>query len=233
MSRFQFDSYLNSATPKFLRGLSCIGAALLISAQTPPLNAQLNAQSNESPHSSAPFNHLPILVEPATARQLTSARQTYAIRIKLPADAGAALAAVQIRQPNPEQALSFDLSQTAAFQTTFQAAFQGTTKLGDAVTIQAAEQLEPSQIQISFAQPLQPGTTLTLLLKPRHLPTGRNQYPLIISAVPVGAELGSELGQQQIETCRSRYDPASDGRVLFWDLPPEFNPYIRNRPCQR
>lgn len=229
MSCCQFDSYLHLATPKLLRGLSCIGAALLILVQPLPLNAQLNPQLNEYPQASAQFDHPPILVEPATARQLTSARQTYAIRIKLPANAEAALASVQIRQPNPEQALSFDLSQTAAFQT----ALQGETKLGDAVTIQAAEQLEPSQIQISFAQPLQPGTTLTLLLLPRHLPTGRNQYPLIISAVPAGAELGSELGQQQIETCRSRYDNAGDGRVLFWDLPPEFNPYIRNRPCQR
>jgi Protein of unknown function (DUF2808) len=203
-----------------------IVAAALISL---PLTQLVQQPAGAQSEPSAQFNRLPLLVE-SSPRLLTNARQTYAVRIQLPADAGAALEAVQIRQPEPEQALDFALSQTTAFQNT---AFQDTARSDRSIPIQSVEQIDPGQIQITFVQPIQPGTSLTILLKPRHLPTGSNQYPLIVSALPVGADLGSELGQQQIETCRSRYDGESDGRVLFWDLPPEFNPYIRNHPCQR
>ncbi len=184
-----------------------------------PIDAQVPSQPSQ-------FEQLPILVEPSSQALLTSARQSYAISIQMPVDAGAALASVQIQQPDSAARLNFDLSQTKAFQ--------GTANRNSPIPIQSVEQVKPDQIQINFAQPIQPGTAVTLLLKPQHLPTGRNQYPVVVSALPVGAAASSlELGQRQIETCRSRYDGASDGRVLFWDLPPEFNPYLRDRPCQR
>ncbi len=200
-------------------GAVVLGTAWVVPSVQLPVSAQ---QINNLQAPLAPFQRLPQL-EPTPSSLLTNARQTYPIRLTLPADAGTSLTSVQIRQPNPEQALDFDLNQTAAFQ--------GTTRLGESIPIQSVVSIEPNQIQINFAQPVEPGASVTILLKPRHIPTGSNRYPLIVS-VPTGANSSSDLGQQQIETCRSRYDGQGDQRVLFWDLPPEFNPRLQNRPCQ-
>ena len=202
-------------------GLNLILGVALIS----PTLAHLAASAEQIPQ----FNQPPLLVEPTSPSLLTSARQTYPITINLPADAGTAIASIQIRQSDPKQALGFDLSQTTAAQT----AVSSRSRLSTSLPIQSMEQVESNQIQINFAQHEQPGNTITILLKPQHLPTGHNHYPLTVSALPVGAETSTELGQQQLETCRSRYDGQGDRRTLFWDLSPEFDPRLRDHPCQR
>jgi len=201
-------------------GLNLILGVALIS----PTLAHLAASAEQIPQ----FNQPPLLVEPASPSLLTNARQTYPITINLPTDAGAAIASVQIWQPDPKQALDFDLSQTTAVQTAVQA-----RQLSSLIPIQTVEQIDPKLIQINFVQPVQPGTTISILLKPQHVPTGNNHYPLMVSVLPVGSDTSTELGQQQLETCRSRYDGQGDRRRLFWDLPPEFDPRLRDHPCQR
>lgn len=171
------------------------------------------------------FAQPPVLVEQPTL-ELNSNRRAYTFSIRVPNNAGAAMAGVLLEQADDES-LDFDLGQTEAF-------LLGPSKNREAkLDLQSVEQIVPEQIQIRFAEPVTPGTTITIALEPRHIPKGSNSYQIEVSAFPVATHAAAFLGYQQVNTCRSRYDDEGDRRVLFWDLPPEFDPRVRNNPCRR
>lgn len=194
-------------------------AAQMLAAQSMLLSVQASQDGNGQNQVDRP-----LLVEQPT-QELNNRRETYTFSIRLPDNAGDLMAGVLIEQPDRDQLLDFDLDKTEAFR--------GTPEQREAIDLQSVEQIQPSQIQIRFAEPVNPGTAITIALKPQHVPTGSNTYQIRVSALPVATNTAEFLGYQQVNTCRSRYDNAGDRRVLFWDLPPEFDPRVRNHPCQR
>jgi hypothetical protein len=183
------------------------------------------------------FDHLPSLVTQASEAKLTSQNDSYRITITLPADAGESLAAVAIEQ-QADSALTFDLNKTKAF-------FGTPDRQGAKLDLASVDQVEPHRIQINFAQPINPGSTITLALEPERIPRGSQTYQIGISALPSAANSQAEfLGYQQLITERSRdheypytwsrdnifpFYNETDHRVLFWDLPPEFDSRTHRR----
>lgn len=185
----------------------------------------LPSQASQRLDGRVQFNQPPVLVEQPTL-ELNSNRRAYTFSIQVPNNAGAAMIGILLEQSDDES-LDFDLSQTEAFL------LGPSANRAAELDLQSVEQIAPDQIQIRFAEPVNPGTTVTIALEPRHIPRGSNSYQIGVSALPVATNAAEFLGYQQINTCRSRYDEEIDRRVLFWDLPPEFDPRVRNNPCRR
>lgn len=198
-------------------------AALSLSLMQSVLVAQM-AQARQRLNEPMQFDQPPVLVEQPTL-ELNSHRRDYTFSIQVPNNAGAAMAGVLVEQ-FADESLDFDLSQTEAF-------LDSTKNRTAELDLQSVEQIAPNQIQIRFAEPVAPGTTITIALEPRHIPRGSNSYQIGVSAFSVATNAAAFLGYQQVNTCRSRYDEDGDRRVLFWDLPPEFDPRVRNNPCRR
>lgn len=179
-------------------------------------------------------------VEPTSARlaqvpqKLTRRQDRYHVTLTLPSTSAIPLAAVRIEQSgNLEQPLTFDLDKTQAFN-------GSSAHLGEEIALQAVTQPEASQIQVTFARPVQPGETITITLKPERLPSSSQTYQFAISAL--SATQAEFLGYQQLSVERDRQYPwawnrddvfpfysETDHRVLFWDLPPEFDSRTRRR----
>lgn len=199
----------------------------------------LSAQAIQLTDGSVQFDHPPTL-QATSAAQSRSGSGMYYLTLSLPSNAGEALTAVIIAPQdlsNPERKLQFELDQTEAFLGTPQ---QPGTQLG----LQQVELLESSaDIRVTFMQPIRPGTTVTIGLKPSHTPNRHRIYQFGVTAIPA-AEIPSAvfLGYGQVNFQGDRYRDypfwwnrddifpyynETDHRVLFWDLPPEFD--IRTR----
>lgn len=187
-------------------------------------------QARQSLNEQMQFEQPPVLVEQPTL-ELNNNHRSYRFSIQVPNNAGAVMAGVLLEQANGES-LDFDLDQTEAFLSNLSANRTAELDLRQ-LDLQSVEQIAPDQIQIRFAEPVDPGTTVTIALEPQHIPRGSNSYQIGVSAFSVATNAAEFLGYQQIKTCRSRYDEDGDRRVLFWDLPPEFDLRVRNNPCRR
>jgi hypothetical protein len=190
------------------------------------------------------FDQPPSLLESGATESHTSRGGMYYFTISVPANAGEPLAGVVVSPKveshhsdnSSDRDVQFNLNETEAFL--------GTPKQAStAIALQNVEQLPSNDIRINFAQPVQPGTTLTIGLKPSERPSRSRDYQFGLTAFPVAANPAPvSLGNPTVSFRGSRYrnypfwwNPdeifpyynQSDHRVLFWDLPPEFDPRAR------
>ncbi len=215
------------------------------SASAQPLLAQV--QSVDQP--SSQFTNPPVLLSTSASASQRSQDGFYYFSIRLPETAGQSLAAVTIDpQTSRRSDITFDLDQTEAFV--------GTPDGNQAIlTLRSVSRVEGSDaVQISFAQPIQPGTTVTVGLKPSQTPE-RRRYEFGVTAIPTASPSNSDpaasalgqpefLGNGEVSFRGQRYRDypfwwrndgllstwsEGDHRVLFWDLPPEFDPRLRSR----
>lgn len=223
------------STASLLTGLIALSLPILI--QTVAIPAKAAQQSDGFVH----FDRPPSLLDVGAMRG-RDRDGIYYFTLNVPADAGEALAGVVIHpqdQSDPERELDFDLDETEVFL--------GTSRdPGVELELQTVDQTEaPSRIQIVFAQPVNPGTTVTVGLKPSRRPNHKHTYQFGVTAVPAAENSASVfLGDRQIRFEDNRYREypfwwsrddvfpfynETDRRVLFWDLPPEFDPRLRRR----
>lgn len=196
------------------------------------------------------FAHPPVLLSTrASASPRSQDEGFYYFSIRLPVEAGRPLAAVTI-DPLSRRSIAFDLSQTEAFV--------GEPTAQESLPLASVRLVENGDaVQITFARPIPPGTTLTVGLKPSQTPE-RRRYEFGVTAMPLAdsadltaadstpAALGQPefLGNGEISFRGERYRDypfwwrndgllsswsGGDRRVLFWDLPPEFDPRLRRR----
>lgn len=166
----------------------------------------------------------------ASAEQsLSSRRDVYQFTISVPTDAGAAVAAVIVEQVDSSRLLAFDVEKAAAFE--------GASDQAEPLPIQTVEQTTPERVQINFATPVAPGAAVTIQLPLQRLPQRDQSYDIGISVLPAVSNAAPTLvDYQRVNVAGDcpreapfSFHSQSDHRVLFWELPPEFDPRTRCR----
>jgi hypothetical protein len=239
----------------FLRPLAALMPVLPLVLASPLSVLADPPPSSQLDQSASQFVQPPQLLSTSASASQRNQDGFYYFSIQVPEAAGRPLAAVTI-DPQSRRAgsITFDLEQTEAFVGT-PAAQQ------DALALRSVGRVEDSRVgdsrvedsdavQIVFAQPVQPGTTITVGLKPSQTPE-RRRYEFGVTAIPAAssadvAALGQPafLGNGEVSFRGQRYrdypfwwrndgllstGSEGDHRVLFWDLPPEFDPRLRRR----
>jgi hypothetical protein len=223
---------MNSKKSLLAHLVAGLSVSILIPGMTIPAKAvQL---SDGSVH----FDRSPSLIEPdSTASQANRNSSVYYFTINLPADAGETLAGVMITPEQSEHnSAQFSLDDIEAFLGTPEAP-------GDRLELQKVDRVEnPGGIQVTFAQPVTPGTTVTVGLKPRHSRQS-GTYRFGVTAFPTSANPASEfLGYRQLSFSGRDSRPypygsrnsgfptqGVDNRAGFWDLPSDFDIRLRHR----
>lgn len=104
----------------------------------------------------------------------------YYFSLELPADAGAALAGLMIEQTR-------GVDRTFPFQVERTRAFLGRPRReGPALPVQASFDEAARRFMIRFLQPVAPGSTVTVVLKPWTNPAQSDTYMFQVSATPEG-----------------------------------------------
>jgi len=158
----------------------------------------------ELPDGTVWFDKSPRLLEVTTTyRQIYLRGATYYFTLNLPEDAGEPLGRVVINQRQGFEDIRFDLEDTVAFIGTHQ-------NKGQSLALQEITQ-EPDMegISVTFDQPVAPGETITVGLRPVRNPRTSGFYTFGITAFPAGEQAdGIYLGS------RNLYFTDSDGDSL-------------------
>ena len=113
----------------------------------------------------------------------TTVGQTWAeyfFTIELPADAGASLGALLIRQTRGvDTDFPFSADQTRAFE-------GRPRRQGAAIPVQAQFSQQERLMRVQFPKPVVPGTTLTVRLRPWTNPWTADTYMFQVTALPAG-----------------------------------------------
>jgi hypothetical protein len=108
-------------------------------------------------------------------------RAEYFLTVDLPPDAGAALGELQIRQTRGvDRNFQFSPERTEAF-------LGRPRRRGVSLPVEASFSQEERLITVRFAQPVPPGSTLTVRLKPWSNPMMADTYMFQVTAFPAGA----------------------------------------------
>ncbi|WP_017301764.1 DUF2808 domain-containing protein [Nodosilinea nodulosa] len=170
-------------------------AGLQILQSRPVRVAQLKAFSATNLEGQTFFSHPPQLVQ-ARASQIDSATPTtYEFTLTVPEDAGQPLQAVTIVQEKNLETVRFDVSSSQAF-------------LGDRVaaateiplaSVGGEQPTNPGEATVVFAQPVQPGSTVTIAIAVERNPSWGGVYQFGVTAYPAGENgLGQFVGYGRI-----------------------------------
>jgi hypothetical protein len=108
-------------------------------------------------------------------------RAEYFISVELPVDAGAALGELQIRQTR-------GVDRNFPFSPELTQAFLGRPRRrGPSLPVEASFSQEERLITVRFPQPVAPGSTVTVRLKPWSNPMMADTYMFQVTALPAGA----------------------------------------------
>ncbi|GBF82888.1 DUF2808 domain-containing protein [Aphanothece sacrum] len=127
------------------------------------------------------FNKSPRLIDMVTT--LSSIRAwgaNYYVTIELPKNVGESLQKLTIKQSQGAEIISYDLTETLAFEGT-------PLNRGNSLTVAKAKQnLDTNEITIILDPPVPPGNTITVGLKPKINPEIGGVYLFGITAYPTG-----------------------------------------------
>lgn len=140
------------------------------------------------------FDHPPDLVEATTLDNQAGLESSYHFVIEMPADAGEALEAVVIEPLDHANDFHFNHGATGAQLSTAYAQ-------GPAVELSSVGGApdNPDEVLIVFADPVQPGETVTVTLENHHNPRG-GVYLFGVTAYPEGENgVGQFLGYGRIQ----------------------------------
>ncbi|NES70342.1 MAG: DUF2808 domain-containing protein [Okeania sp. SIO2D1] len=140
------------------------------------------------------FDHSPRLIRSAATFTSPASFATYHFTLEIPDDAGEPLKAVTIEQrENFLEVVKFKENKSGAFLGDSCAG--GTELMLDAVGGSA----EPGSVTVVFEEPVAPGKTVTITVKPKRNPSHSGVYLFGITAYPDGEDsLGSYLGSGRI-----------------------------------
>ena len=166
------------------------GTALPISLFTNPASAV------ELPNGEVAFSKGPRLTRAATtSRSRNSPIATYQFTIEVPEDAKQALGSVTIQQRSG--------GDTVAFKEDKSSAFLGNSLAGGSDVSLAAVggdiEQQPGEAIVVFDQPIEPGNTVTVRVKPERNPSSAGAYQFGVTAYPEGENVrGLYLGSRRI-----------------------------------
>ncbi|HEY9642399.1 MAG TPA: DUF2808 domain-containing protein [Coleofasciculaceae cyanobacterium] len=164
--------------PRFGLGVSTV---LALGMLTSPLS--LRSQAVEL-RGQMYFNHPPTLVNATTTeRRTTASGATYYFTLSVPEDAGEPLQRIAIAQKDGSD--SFRMVQ---YRTDNTRAFIGTPrKRGDALAVgETTFDSNTQTVTVTFAEPVAPGQTVTVGLRPTRNPVVDGIYLFGVTAYPAG-----------------------------------------------
>ncbi|MDX2217060.1 MAG: DUF2808 domain-containing protein [Oculatellaceae cyanobacterium bins.114] len=127
------------------------------------------------------FDRAPRVVRVVSnSAQVNQSGDTYRLVISVPEDAGAPLQAIRITQRADQEAIAFQPNETRIF------AMNPRTEISQ-MNLGGTEP-EPGEVMVVLEQPVQPGQTVTLYLKPERNPSQDGIYSLGVTAYPVGED---------------------------------------------
>ena len=167
------------------------GTVLPISLSTNPASAV------ELPNGEVAFSKGPRLTRAATtSRSRNSPIATYQFTIEVPEDAKEALGSVVIQQRSGGDTVKFKEDKSSAF---FGDSFAGGPDVSLAAVGGDIEQ-QPGEVGIVFDQPVEPGNTVTVRVKPKRNPSSGGTYQFGVTAYPEGENVrGLYLGSRRID----------------------------------
>lgn len=179
---------LNWLSLALAASFSVSGSALLTSK--PSLAIESNGQVY--------FAHPPTLVNASTTRNTAAmSNPTYYFTLSVPEDAGEPLKRVDILPKDTNTAM-----RSIRYDTEETQAFLGTPRdRGDDVTLGTTEVNEDNQtVTVNFDQPVPPGSTVTIALKPERNPRLSGIYLFGVTAYPEGdSPYGQFLGYGRLQ----------------------------------
>jgi hypothetical protein len=139
------------------------------------------------------FSHPPRLVQLIASQHQANAPSTYAVTLQVPVDAGQPLRAVRIAQEPNLSTIKFALDRSKASTGERFAA-------GSEIPLASAGgQSTPGEAMVVFAQPVQPGSSVTIMFETNANPEAGGIYEFGITAFPDGEDgLGQFLGLRRI-----------------------------------
>jgi hypothetical protein len=141
------------------------------------------------------FDHAPRLVRSTAVHPQTQVPGSYQFTIAVPTNAGAPLKAVTIAQDVGQQRINLDTSKSTAFL--------GSTLAGGpalALSPIGGSQPDQNQVTVVFAQPVQPGQTVTVSLNSERNPMMGGVYLFGVTAYPAGQNSpGLFLGHGRVQ----------------------------------
>jgi hypothetical protein len=163
---------VNRAPGKAVLGLA---AAAMLGA-IPPSLASLELRG------STVFLRAPAQVELVSyTTDVGQLRAEYFLTLELPRDAGASLGELQIRQTRGvDRNFRFSPQRTEAF-------LGRPRQRGPSLPVEASFSQEERLITVRFPQPVAPGSTLTVRLKPWNNPMQADTYMFQVTALPAGS----------------------------------------------
>lgn len=139
------------------------------------------------------FSNPPRLVQLIASQRQANAPSTYAVTLRVPVDAGQPLKAVKIAQELNLSTVKFALDRSKAFTGEYFAA--GT----EIPLVNVGGQSAPGEAMVVFAQPVQPGSSVTITFETNANPEAGGIYEFGITAFPDGENgLGQFLGLRRI-----------------------------------
>ena len=166
------------------------GMMLPMSLQTSPVSAV------ELPNGEVAFSKGPRLIRAATtSRSRNSPVATYQFTIEVPEDAQESLGSVTIQQRTGGDTVAFKEDRSSAF-------FGDSLAGGPDVSLSAVGgdiEQQPGEVTVMFDQPIEPGNTVTVEVKPKRNPSYGGVYQLGVTAYPEGQNSqGLYLGSRRI-----------------------------------
>lgn len=175
-------SLLKNSFVAFAALLTLNAATQIATAETrlPSINGATN--SVLAVNSSAFFTNPPSLGQVSASSPSTSSYGVYQFTITVPSDAGSALQAVRITQDQNIDAFDFNLKASQAYT----GKRYSTASAVPLASVGGTASEAPSEVTIAFAQPVQPGTTVTIALTAKHNPIFSGVYNFAVTAYPTG-----------------------------------------------
>lgn len=195
---FQYRLLYNTIGTNYMRFLTWLGLATVLSIGTSSLMGEMSqsAQAVEL-NGQTYFTHPPLLNDATTTRNSTLApNSTYYFTLSIPEDAGEPLGQVVINQKDGDTSarrIRYDAEDTRAFMGT-------PGDRGEALPVQTTFDRDAQTVTVTFDQPVEPGTLVTIGLNADRNPRLGGVYLFGVTAYPAGTDAyGQFLGYGRLQ----------------------------------
>lgn len=147
------------------------------------------------------FSQPPRLVSASTPYNEASVSDTtYYFTVEVPATAGEALKQVTFTQVSGIENIEFNQNDTAAFVGT-------RDRRGEKLAVKTATSNDKQNFTVNFAQPISPGQTVTIALRPYRNPSNSGVYLFGVKGFPSGEQtIGQFLGVGRLQFYQDTYN---------------------------
>jgi len=183
-----------------MKYVSSFLSILLIGTSISSLH-QLAANAVTLGHGLIAFDQPPRLVSASTPYNEASVSDTtYYFTVEVPSNAGEPLQQVTFNQVTGIEKIEFNQNDTAAFIGT-------RDRRGDELAVKSVTSNDQQNFTVNFAQPISPGQTVTIALKPYRNPSNKGVYLFGVKGFPAGEQTaGQFLGVGRLQFYQDTYN---------------------------